>query len=673
MTEAAQGRQRGRSKLWIAALALTILVSIIVIPPLVSINRYKSRIARAMSASLGRPVHMSGVEMRILPRPGFVITDLTVEEDPAYGGEPVLHANEVTAAIRLLSLWRGRLEISRISVDEASLNLVRTSEGRWNLDTLFRTAAHSEPGTADRKQNPLPYLEATNSRINIKRGVEKLPYSLVNADISFWEENPGDWRVRVKAQPARTDVELQLGDTGIVQLEGRMLHATELRLMPVHVEVEWRQAQLGQLSRLLVGSDPGWRGDLTAEMKLDGTADSAQVTTRLRATGVHRAEFAPAVPLDFDANCAFAYHYSTRELDNLACDSPLGDGHLRLVGSLPGNGQPKLSLELQRIPAQAILDALRTVRSEVGVGLAADGSLSGQLTYDKAAPPPIVQTPRATDHRGRKAANTRLATVVPDPLTGSIALDGFKLSGGSLTQPVQVQKVVLEPAAGAAGQGEVLTGTANLPAGAPTPLAFTVRLTLSGYLVTMRGAGTPSRVRQLAHAAGLPEADALDAIAGDPVTVDLAIEGPWLPAPEEALAESGGESSDTSTAATSPPQPDRLTGTITLHNANWKTEVLPTAVVISQATLHLSGGTYDWDPVAFAYGPLKGLARVQIPARCAAAEHCLPTVNLDFPSLDAAELQSALLGSEEKGTLSRPSSPASLRHRRIPGQRFKVL
>ena len=144
MTEEAQGRAHWRSKLWIAALALTILVSVIVIPPLVSITRYKTRIARAMSTSLGRPVRMSGVELRLLPRPEFVITDLIVDEDPTYGAEPVLHANSVTAAIRLFTLWRGRLEINRISVDEASLNLVRTTEGRWNLDTLFRTAAHSQ-------------------------------------------------------------------------------------------------------------------------------------------------------------------------------------------------------------------------------------------------------------------------------------------------------------------------------------------------------------------------------------------------------------------------------------------------------------------------------------------------------------------------------------------------
>ena len=117
MTQEAQGRGRGRSKLWIAALLLTIVVSIIVIPPLVSVNRYKSRIAQAMSNSLGRPARISAVELRLLPRPEFVITDLTVNEDPSYGAEPVLHANTVTAAIRLFSLWRGRLEISQGRLD----------------------------------------------------------------------------------------------------------------------------------------------------------------------------------------------------------------------------------------------------------------------------------------------------------------------------------------------------------------------------------------------------------------------------------------------------------------------------------------------------------------------------------------------------------------------------
>ena len=225
----------------------------------------------------------------------------------------------------------------------------------------------------------------------------------MDADLSFWEENPGDWRVRLKGQPARTDVSLDQGDTGIVQLEGRMRRAAELRLMPMHVEMEWREAQLGQLSRLLIGSDAGWRGDLTAEMKLDGTPDSADVTTRLRATGVHREEFAPAAPMDFDANCGFAYHYSARTIEKLVCDSPLGDGRMRLEGNLPAGGQPKLSLELQKIPAQAVLDALRTVRQELGCRTGSRWNPERQ-THLRCDCPGAV--PEATGKAGRHSKKT---------------------------------------------------------------------------------------------------------------------------------------------------------------------------------------------------------------------------------------------------------------------------
>src|SRR5258708_1527215 len=207
MTEAAQGRQRMRSKLWLIPTAVAVIVAVIVIPPLVSINRYKGRITSLMSASLRRPVRLSSVELRLFPRPGFVLTDLTVEEDPSYGLEPVLHASTVTASIRLLPLWRGRLEISRVSVDEASLNLVRTTAGRWNLDSILQTAAQSQPGgTEQGKLPPLPYLVATNSRINIKQGYEKLPFSLLSADLSFWQEQPGDWRCMLPGQPDPTTV-----------------------------------------------------------------------------------------------------------------------------------------------------------------------------------------------------------------------------------------------------------------------------------------------------------------------------------------------------------------------------------------------------------------------------------------------------------------------------------
>jgi hypothetical protein len=641
MSEDAQPWQRNRKRLWLALTALVVILAVVIVPPYLSVSRYKASITHLISVSLGRPVRLSSVEVRLLPRPGFVLTNLTVEEDPAYGTEPVLHANTVTASIRLLSLWRGRVELDTISVDEASLNLVRTENGRWNLDSLLRTAtAQTQTAAGSAKLDKpvqLPYLKATSLRINIKSGVEKLPYSLVNADLSFWQQNPGDWRVRLRGQPARTDLSLEQADTGVVRLEASLRQAPQLRQMPVHLDLEWREAQLGQLTRLLLGSDSGWRGDLTGEFHLDGTAEVAQIKTRLRATGVHRAEFAPAALMDFDANCTLVAHFSTRAIDNLLCDSPLGAGHVRLAGSLPGtDGLPRFSVELDRIPVNAGLDALRTVRSGLAPGLIAAGSVTGKITY---APESVA--PEKPAHEAKKHPS-KDRTPPQGPLTGSLTVDGLQLSGNSLGQPILVPKLLFAPtpANQPPDAAQALTATVAIPAGGASPLTVSTRLALSGYYLSMRGQTSIVRGRELARVAGLANAAALDALAGDPVTVDLAAEGPWMQL--QSISSSG-----IAPAAIA----DSLTGTVTLRNANWKSNYLTNAVGISQATLHLAAGELRWEPVVFSYGPVKGTASLSLPAACDAPQPCLPHFQLQFGALDASVLQAAFLGAHEKGTM----------------------
>jgi hypothetical protein len=677
MTEDVQRWKKKRGRLWLALAALVVLLALVIVPPLVSISRYKNRITQLMSESLGRPVRLSSVELRLFPVPGFVLTDLTVEEDPAYGAEPILHANTVTASIRLLSLWRGRMEIGTISVDEASLNVVRTPQGSWNLDPLFRTAAAKaqpapgEPGAGRmRRAIPLPYLEATNSRINFKRGAEKLPFSLVDTDLSFWQEQPGDWRIRLRGQPARTDLSLDLADTGLVRLEARMQRAKELRQMPLHVDLEWREAQLGQLARLLIGSDPGWRGDLTGELHLDGTPDAAQIQTRLRATGVHRAEFAPAAPMDFDANCGFLYRLSARSMENLACDSPLGDGRIHLAGDLPNSGSPpRFSVELDRIPVAAGLDALRTVRSDFGPGLEAAGTVSGKISYDASTP---VTVPPEKPARARPSNRARIAKTrpsAPGPLTGSFTVEGFRLSGDGLSSPIQAAKVVLTPAvaltqspeageAPASVERVALEATLTIPAGGATPLAVTARLARRGYQLAVHGQASVARATELAHMAGMAGAAGLDSLAGDPVTLDLSAAGPWL-LPESApfspkpLAAGAANSvaGESGTGAGPSPAGDILSGTVTLRNVNWKADFLASRVEIAQATLHLGQGALEWDPVVFSYGPVKGTASLEVPQRCEAPQPCVPKFIVKFGNLDAGTLQAAILGAREQGTL----------------------
>jgi hypothetical protein len=646
MTEETRSRRRKRWPLWLLLALLLFLLAVVMVPPMVSLNRYKSRIAGLISGSLGRPVRLSSVELRLLPRPGFVLNDLTVEEDPAYGAEPVLHASTVTASIRLLTIWRG-LEIESISVDQASLNLVRTPAGRWNVESLFGIAAQPQAdGRRGKRKAPFPYLEATSSRINVKSGVEKLPFSIVDADLSFWQEEPGEWRIRLRGQPARTDLNLDLADTGVVRLEADVYRAAELRQMPVHLDFEWREAQLGQLTRMMVGSDPGWRGDLTGELHMDGTPDDARIKTRLSASNVHRAEFAPAETLDFDANCSFVYHYSSRAVNDLACNSPLGDGRVSFAGDLPGNGEnPRFSLALERFPVAAALDALRTVRSGFGPGLEVKGTVSGKIAYAKNPAEPK----KSRAMRGRvRAANPGLPA--PGPLTGGFTVQGLELSGNGLSQPIRLTKVALEPVVSGIGpqadgfQG--LSATASFAAGAATPLTITSRLALSGYQVTVRGQASVGHLRELAHVAGFDDGATLGSLTGDAVAADLSMDGPWLK-PEQIPVEVAAASR----SVTADFGADRMSGTLTLHNANWKADYLANPIEISEATVRLDNREVRWDPAAFSYGALKGTASLTVPFACDESQGCTPDFEVRFGALDAIALEAAILGVHEPGSL----------------------
>jgi hypothetical protein len=179
----------------------------------------------------------------------------------------------------------------------------------------------------------------------------------------------------------------------------------------------------------------------------------------------------------------------------------------------------------------------------------------------------------------------------------------------------------------------------------------------SGYQLTLRGQASLVQARELTHLAGLGNANLLDQLAGDPVSIDLTAEGPWMPTPPpvqmpaqrlvQALSSDG-----VATANPSPSLPaDSLTGTVTLRNANWKADYLVNHVEISQATLHMDGGELRWDPIVFSYGPLKGTASLSLSARCVAPQPCTPHFQVQFGALDAAVIQTSFLGAQERSTM----------------------
>lgn len=333
-------------------------------------------------------------------------------------------------------------------------------------------------------------------------------------------------------------------------------------------------------------------------------------------------------------------------------------------------------MELDHIAAGAGLDVLRTLRSGINPDLEATGTISGKLAYaeqpeNQGDREPANKRPGATRRGHARAAP-------PGPLTGSLTVEGFGLSGGGLSQPLRVTKMVLEPGVVGAATGrrsgvqgpQALMGTMEVPAGGVAPLAVNLKLALYGYEAAVHGQASLARARELARMAGSGGAPLLDDLAGEPPVVSLIAEGPWMAG--EAVPE-GATSSPAPPAASSgarrpagpeptefdrgiQPAADTISGTVVLRNANWHADYLANHVQIVEATLHLGDGALRWDPVVFSYGPVKGTASVTWPLKCADVEAAAPApcaghFQAQFGSLDAATVEAALLGAREKSTL----------------------
>lgn len=369
-----------------AVAALIVLVPFLLRP---GASRLKSRIISSISASLGRSVDLSSVHIRLLPRPGFDLQNLVVYDDPAFGAEPMLRASEVTADLRLTSLLRGRIEIARLDLAEPSLNLVHSSSGRWNLETLLeRTARMPMAPTGKAKPAPqprFPYIECSSGRINFKSGPEKKPYALINADFSLWQESENAWGVRLKAQPFRSD--LNLNDVGQLRVNGIWQRAANVKETPLKFDVEWTRAQLGQVTKFLTGNDQGWRGDIQLDTSLSGSPADLKIASTASVDDFRRYDITSGNALRLAVHCDGEYSSVSHEFHQVLCGAPTGNGMVTLAGDfgLPGSRRYSITVKAENVPAASLATLAQHLKKNLPDDVTADGTLRGTLTMQQDA------------------------------------------------------------------------------------------------------------------------------------------------------------------------------------------------------------------------------------------------------------------------------------------------
>ncbi len=490
-------------------------------------ERLRTRIVTSISLALGRQVDVGSVSLRLLPQPGFDLANFVVHDDPAFSAEPMLRSQEVTAALRVRSLLRGRLEIARLSLSEPSLNLVRNSEGHWNLENLLERAAKTPVAPTSKARSEarpgFPYIEADRGRINFKFGQEKKPYALTDADFAVWQDSENAWGMRLKAQPLRTD--FNLSDTGTINVSGSWQRAATLRETPLQFSLQWERAQLGQVTKLAYGNDQGWRGTIKFSATLTGTPADLSVETDASVQDFRRYDILGGGALRLAAQCSGHYSSADQVLSNLVCRAPVGEGAITVDGSISGPAGSRaynLVLIAQDVPIQSLVAFARHAKKDIPDDLVAAGKLDANVKLRRVGE---AGKSEVVWQGGGETLGLRLGSKLTKT---ELILDRIPFAVSQGADPESRERNAWHRATTGTEQAPtqpyVDIGPFNLALGRPVPAVLRGRVSRSGYSLLIHGDAQMQRLLQAARTVGLPTSQPA---ADGAVSVDLQIAGTW--------------------------------------------------------------------------------------------------------------------------------------------------
>lgn len=397
------------------------------------------------------------------------------------------------------------MEFSSISFDQPSLNLVRNAAGEWNVQSLLMHAAQVDTApTAQRKAGPeprFPYIEASEARVNVKLGEEKKPFSLTEADFALWLTSPQEWRIRLKGTPTRTD--MNISDPGTVRLEGSLKRAATMAEVPIDLTASWNGAPLGEASKLLMGADAEWRGNLSANATLAGTLGAAKLRTAIHLEDLRRATFIPVATMDVQADCRGTVDVTAAVVKDPDCSlgTPQAEG-LKVAGKVVAIADSAdlstvdalgLRVGMTSVPDAWLLDWARLFSQRIPAGERPGGTVAGSVLFGSA------KKGKPAEWQGE--FHGEIDGVMPG-------------SGAGTVHPISVTTKAVD--------GHGLAGFVLAPFSLTPTLVLTGTATKTGYALQLSGTTTEAKVMAL-RALAPPLGDGLAEVLDGPVATGAAV------------------------------------------------------------------------------------------------------------------------------------------------------
>jgi hypothetical protein len=275
---------------WLVCLLIFLWLADLGVSLLIRHTRLQRRLTARLGSVFGRSVEVGSYDFSLWGGPTLEAHSVTFGEDPRFGYEYFLRADSLTVRLRWHSFFRGHMELGAIALESPSLNLVRNSEGDWNVaEWLPKSAGGAPSSSLSGAAVRFGRIDVTSGRINFKRGDEKLLFALTNVNGYMEPDRSGRWTLNLEAVPTRAAVLLQ--QAGTIRVSGHV-GGTSSRLRPAVLDLAWDDASLSDLLHLAHGYDFGVRGGLGLVVHAETQGNNWALQGRAELRSLHRWDFA---------------------------------------------------------------------------------------------------------------------------------------------------------------------------------------------------------------------------------------------------------------------------------------------------------------------------------------------------------------------------------------------
>jgi AsmA protein len=365
----------------VSGLIVLLLLVAALLPFIVDANKFKPQVESAAESALGRKVAIGNLRLALFSG-GVSIEDIAISEDPKYGTGSFLNAKSVVVGVEMMPLIFSRqLRVTRVTIDQPEVTLLRASSGEWNFSTLGAKGAPSPAGSPSSSSSAanmsVKKIEIKNGKLTVGQAgsnAKRHEYDQVNltaSDLSYVSQFPFQFAAVTPGN-------------GNIKLTGKAgpLSQTNAAQTPVTASLEIRGLDL--TSTGFVDPSSGIAGvlDFAGNLASDGQEmnSKGKITASKLKLVPGGSPAGQAVQIDYDTN--YGLKAQTGSLKQ--GDIHIGKAVARLMGTFTNAGEtPSVAMKLTgaNMPASD----LESVLSAVGVALPSGASLKeGTMNVDLA-------------------------------------------------------------------------------------------------------------------------------------------------------------------------------------------------------------------------------------------------------------------------------------------------